>query len=198
MKTIIKTTIFIAVLFANPIFSQEKNIETHSIEIENFIAYIVENYPNQSEDLYNLTFLIQTGTEGYALEEKVILKQAFKILSKRLHEDNTISMLAYSGLNGVALEQNPIKKMKKMLYVLDNFKSSIKVFHEDGVTLAYDYIKENFNDNAINRIIIVRIPNLKNEATSSVSSVKGEKKKNNAIVLTAISLLPEIISVLKN
>lgn len=198
MKTILKITIFLALYCISPIFGQEKNIETHSIEIENFISYIVENYQKQSEDLYNLTFLVQTGTGGHSLEDKVVLKQAFSLLSKRLPEDNNISILGYSGLNGVALEQNSIKKTKKILYALDNFKSSIKEFHDDGITLAYDYTNEKFENNAINRVIIVRIPNLKNESTSGISSVKGEKKKNNAIVLTAIALLPEIISVLKD
>ncbi len=196
MKTILKTTVIIALLNFNQLICQEKNIETHSIQIDNLISYIVENYKRDRNDLYNLTFLIQTSNVGYSVEDKVVLKQAFSLLSKRMEEDNTISILGYSGINGAALEQTSIHNAKKIMYALENFKANVKEFHEDGITFAYDYANKNFDDGAINRIIMIRIPNSVN--TSEVAETKQAKKKNNAVVLTAIALLPEIISVLKD
>lgn len=178
------------------LISQEKNIETHSIQIDSFISYIVENYKRDSNELYNITFLIQTSNIGYSIEDKVVLKQAFGLLSKRMEEDNTISILGYSGISGAALGQTSVHKTKKIMHALENFKSSVKEFHEDGITFAYDYANENFDDEAINRIVMVRIPNATN--SYEVSETKQVKKKNNAVVLTAIALLPEIISVLKD
>lgn len=199
MKTVATTVCIVMFLLGNFAFTQEKNIETHSIEIESFISYVVENYDRKGEGTYNLFFLIQTPPNGYSIENKVVLQQAFGLLSKRLSEDNTISILGYSGLNGVALEQNSVKKTKKMMYALENFKSSIKEFHEDGIAFAYEYADKNFDDDAINRVIMVRIPNLGTRTTQLADSTnQTKKKKNNAIVLTAIALLPEIISVLKD
>ncbi|MGC6430661.1 MAG: hypothetical protein ACON5F_06450 [Jejuia sp.] len=197
MKTILKTTIIIALLNFNLLICQEKNIETHSVQIDNLISYIVENYEKDGEDLYNLTFLIQTSNVGYSLEDKVVLKQAFSLLSKRMGEDNTISILGYSALNGAALEQKSVKEIKKILHVINDIKSNIKEFHEDGITFAYEYANENFDDEAINRVVMIRLPNSSN-VVNEVSISKQAKKKNNAIVLTAIALLPEIISVLKD
>lgn len=196
MKTILKTVVIIALLNFNVLTCQEKNIETHSIQIDNLISYIVENYKRDSDELYNLTFLIQTSNVGYSVEDKVVLKQTFSLLSKRMKEDNTISILGYSGINGAALEQTSIHKAKKIMYALENFKTNVKEFHEDGITFAYDYANKNFDDEAINRIIMIRIPNSVN--TSEVVETKQTKKKNNAVVLTAIALLTEIISVLKD
>ena len=82
MKTIWKTTIAIALMNFNFLISQEKNIETHSIQIDDFITYIVGNYQKNDNHLYNLTFLIQTSKSGYSVKDKTILKQAFSLLSK--------------------------------------------------------------------------------------------------------------------
>ncbi|MEW4925000.1 hypothetical protein [Algibacter sp. 2305UL17-15] len=185
----------------NTILAQEKNIETQSVEIENLISFIVENYKKKEEGgngVHNLTFLIQVSNNGYSLEDEVVLKQGFKLLSKRLTKDDSISIIGYSGLNGIALEQESIKSLKKILYTLNNFKSSIKEFHKDGITLAYDYADENFVEEAINKVIMVRMPNSQHITETQNASAAPKKKKNNAIVLTAITLLPEIISVLKD
>lgn len=95
------------------------------------------------------------------------------------------------------MEQYSVKEVKKILFTIDNFKSSIKEFHEDGITLAYDYTSENFVKDAINKVIIVRNPNASDVSLNN-KSVEPKKRKNNALVLTAIALLPEIISVLKD
>ncbi|PWH82475.1 hypothetical protein DIS18_09485 [Algibacter marinivivus] len=201
MKSLFIILAFTFYFLPNSTFSQEKNIETQSVEIENLISFVVENYKKKEEGdsgIYNLIFLIQVSENGYSLEDEVVLKQGFKLLSKRLTEDDSISIIGYSGLNGVALEEESIKNLKKILYTLNNFKSSIKEFHPDGISLAYDYVNENFKEEAVNKVIMIRMPNSQNTAkTQNVSTVK-KKKKNNAIVLTAITLLPEIISVLKD
>ena len=197
MKAILNISVMFVTLFANSIFAQEKNIETHSIDIENFISYIVENYEREGDGLYNLIFLIQTSKTGYLVEDKVVLKQGFSLLSKRLSEDNSISILGYFGINGVALKQSSISKIKKILHAVDNFESSVKEFQEDGITFAYEYVDKNFDEDAINRVVMIRIPQTTN-ANQVAASSQTKKKKNNAIVLTAIALLPEIISVLKD
>lgn len=188
-------------LTSNSIIAQEKNIETESVEVENLISFIVENYKKKEagdSGIYNLIFLIQVSNNGYSLEDEVILKQGFKLLSKRLTEVDNISMIGYSGLNGIALEQESIKNLKKILFTLNNFKSSIKEFHKDGITLAYEYADKNFVEDAINKVIMIRMPNSQNIDETQSASALPKKKKGNAIVLTAITLLPEIISVLKD
>lgn len=198
MKTFFKITCVFAILNFGTIFSQEKNIETHSIDVENFISYIVENYERDGDNVYNLHFLIQTTVNGFSVENKVVLQQGFGLLSKRLSEDNSISILGYSGLNGVALEKNSVKNIKKIMNAIDSFKSSIKAFYEDGISFTYEYVNENFDKTSINRVIMIRIPNSESTTSEVNSTQKARKNKNNAILVTAIALLPEIISVLKD
>ena len=133
MKTFI-TLIFVVFTIA-PSIAQEKNIETFSVSIENLIPFIVDNYASSFNDESankNLTFLIQVSGVGLDIESKIILKQAFKLLSKRLTENDNISIVTYSGFNWVALKQTSPKNLKKILFAINDFKSNIKEFHKDG------------------------------------------------------------------
>lgn len=185
--------------------AQEKNIETLSVSVENLIPFIVENYSASDEEneleAKNITFLIQTSSGDLSSEDKVIFKYAFKLLSQRLSEDDIISIVAYSGLNGLALDSTSPKDTKKLLHTIENLKVSIKEFHPDGIDIAYAHAKENFDDEAHNSVVMIRNPNVstivtETEATEA-SSIKP-KAKNNAVLLTAITLLPEILAVIKN
>ena len=85
------------------------------------------------------------------------------------------------------------------MHAIDDLKSSIKEFHQDGIELTYKYAKDNFNDKAINTIVMVRNPNAKSNGNSETTlSIQPKKKKNNAVLITAISLLPELIAIIKN
>ena len=180
--------------------AQEKNIETESVTLDNFITFIVEHYSinADSTETKNITFLIETYGDSFNTEDSVILKQAFKLLSKRVTEDDLISIVAYSNFNGVALKQAKATDVKKLLYVIEHPKSSIKTFEEDGIELAYEFTKENFVEESKNSVVMIRIPNRKAEVASTKTDSITTKKKSNAIVLTAITLLPEIIAVIKN
>lgn len=199
---IFTTLIFVAFVIPSSI-AQEKNIETHSVSIENIIPFIVDNYAikgNGEQVAKNLTFLIQMPETELDGESKIILKQEFKLLSSRLAENDNISIVTYSGFNGIALKQTSPKDLKKILFVINDFKSSVKEFHNDGIELAYNYTQDNFDEDAINTVVMIRNPNvlLGNSAYNNASLVEPPKKKNNAVLITAMSLLPELLAIIKN
>lgn len=200
MKTL--SNIVIMLLITVVCHAQEKNIETESVSLDNFITFIVENFSIQKDSTKtkNITFLIETYDENFNTEDAVILKQAFKLLSKRVTSKDVISIVTYSNFNGIVLNQAKAIDIKRILYVIEHPKSSVKTFEEDGIELAYEFTKENFVENSDNSVIMVRIPNRKEEVSESDSKDEKKKKKknSNAVVLTAISLLPELISVIKD
>ena len=186
-------------------FAQEKNIETLSVSVENLIPFIVENYSTSNEEEIvenkNITFLIQTSSTELSTEDAVIFKYAFRLLSERLSETDVISVVTYSGLNGIALDATSPKDLKKILYTLGHLNTSIKELHADGIEVAYTHARENFDNEAQNMVVMIRNPN----ATTQVQTADNlteistkPKQKSNAILLTAIALLPEIISVIKD
>lgn len=113
-------TLAFFLILSTSINSQELNIETKSVSIDNLITFIIETIQPKLEETvspsYNMTFLLQTPANGLIIEDKVILKQAFKLISKRLDEDDKIAIIAYSGVNGIALKQSDPKDLKNIIY----------------------------------------------------------------------------------
>lgn len=200
MKSLFTFTLVLVISIA--CYSQERNIETESVKLDNLITFIIENYSIEldSTETRNITFLIETYADTFNIEDNVILKQAFKLLSKRLNEADVISIVMYSNFNGIALSQANANDLKKLLYVIEHPKTSVKTFEEDGVELAYNFTKENFIEDAENSVVMIRLPNRTQEVSEAKAqdSDKKVKKNSNVLVLTAIALLPEIISVIKD
>ncbi|WP_152604780.1 hypothetical protein [Psychroserpens jangbogonensis] len=195
------TITFALLLITSMAISQEKNIETKSVSIENLISFIVDHIESKTEDselpTENITFLLQTPANDLLIEHKVILNQAFKLVSKRLTEEDYISIITYTGFNGIALNQTSPKDLKLILYTIENLKLSVKEFYKDGIELAYEYTNENFMEDSINTVIMIRNPKAIQGEHVTVQNAKAAKK-NNVVLITAMALLPEIISVIKD
>jgi len=200
MKNLI--TLFALLLVSNFIHSQEQHIETKSVLIDNIITFVVNTIESREEDSEtsdNFTFLLQTSENGLSVENKVILKQAFKLISNRLSEHDHIAIVTYSGFHGIALEKTSSKDLKGILYAIEHLQTNIKEFHKDGIELAYTYTKTNFEEDAENTVVMIRNPNASNPSYN-VTSLNAEqpKAKNNTVLISAIALLPEIISLIKD
>lgn len=184
-------------------FAQKKNIETTSISLQDFISFVVDTYPNKTQELrtpQHINLLLQVGEEGYGVEDKIIVQQAVKLLSSRLTENDLITISTYSQLNGIAQPKANPKDLKLLLHTIDNLKSSIKEFHDDGIALAYQYMESNFSEDQAHSIVMVRNSNPSSALIRATKSNSKQKVKgrSNAVVLTAIALLPELISVIKD
>lgn len=202
MKNLINT--LFVLLFATQAYGQDKKIETESVTIESLIPFVVENYGSVTKN-QNITLLIETTSRNFSSEESILLKQALKYLSEQLKKDDTISILAYNAINGIALENTPATSTKKLLNVINGFSSNIHSKSEDGITQAYTYAEENYIENSINTLVMVRNPNGKktNETQNIITennlqSQTSKKQKSNMVLLTAIAVLPELISIIKD
>ena len=198
MKKII-TSLFLLFVIVQ-VRSQEKNIFTKTVQIEEFIPFVVNNFPKETvaEKYRNITFLIPITNLGAVDETSVILKQAFRLLSNRLNDDDKITLVAYSKINGEVLKPTSPKKLKKILYTLDNVNTSISELFEDGIQLGYDIANDNFDENAVNTVVMIRSSAKANSANLTAKKIKPKKAKNNVVLLTLLGLAPEIISLLKD
>lgn len=175
-KTLI--TITLALMLSIASHSQEKNIEAESVTLDNLITFIVENYNIHADSTVakNITFLIETYAEKFNIEDGVILKQAFKLLSKRVTEDDHISIVTYSNFSGIALNQAKATAVKKLLYVIEHPKSSVKTFEADGIELAYKFTKENFIEDSENSVVMIRLPNRTTDAARTETTANTKTK----------------------
>ncbi len=213
MKTVIN--LLICLYFATGANAQTENLDTKSVTLDNFISFIADNFPletvdedNEGEEedeitSQNITFLLETSKRNFSTEDEIILKQAFKFLSNRLTEDDTITIIVYSGQNGLVINNESPKSLKKILHALSDIKDNITEDYEDGIGEAYRFANSNLSQDANNILVMVRNPNAKSDAKPDLeiveqSNVKVSKNNTKGIVLlTAISLLPELIEVIK-
>ncbi|SHH48701.1 vWA domain-containing protein [Winogradskyella jejuensis] len=201
MKKLIQLVVLL--LVTAQLQSQERRIETESVTLDNLFTFIVDHFEEDGNP-QNVTFLLKTHKGDFSEEDKFILKQTFKLLSKRLTEDDYISIATYNHYSGIALSKTPATQLKKMLYAIEHPKESIEAFAKDGIEFAYKYANINFEEDYDNKVIMIRLPERKSTANNLVNPVAATtattKQKGNgtAIVLSALALLPEIIQVIKN
>lgn len=218
MKTLF--TLFVTLLSLTSLAAQS-SIETQSIALDNLITFVANHFPlevikeNTNANANNtketktkqISFILETSKNNYSSEDKIILQQAFKFLTTRLNKDDKVSVFAYAGQNGLLLDRVSAKDIKKMLSVINDVKSSITEAHTDGIAMAYQQAQENHNETADNIVVMIRNPNTslnKNKIeTPEIEITKAadqntKSKGNNVVLLTAITLLPELISLIKD
>ncbi|WP_452224669.1 hypothetical protein [Lacinutrix chionoecetis] len=218
MKTLL--TLIISIFLITEVSSQN-SIETQSVALEDFITFIANQFPleikedtsNAKEDAtetpktQQISFILETSKTNFSSEDKIILQQAFKFLATRLNKEDKISLLAYSGQNGLLLDRISAKGIKKTLSVINDLKNSITETHKDGIALAYKLAQEHFNENADNLVVMVRNPNATQD-TAQTETIREEddsakskvikSKNSNVVLLTAMTLLPELITIIKD
>jgi hypothetical protein len=198
MKTLI--TFILSAFVVTISIAQEKNIETKSVELGDLISFIVDNYNLDSES-QNITFLIQVNNDEFSGEYLILLKQGFKLISERLDEDSKVTIVAYSKFNGIALNSTPANEVKLILHTLSDLKGSISEFYNDGISLAYKTAEDNYNEELDNSVVMIRIDQ---KAQNEIVNIEEEekkiknKKKTNALLVAALTLLPEVINLIKN
>ncbi|MDO1500854.1 hypothetical protein Q2T40_12005 [Winogradskyella maritima] len=199
-------TLVVMLGLAMQLTSQEQKVNTESVTLENLITHIVENYDviedevDSEEAPKHLTFIIEAYGNLFNAEDKTLLKQAFKILAKRTSDADKLSLVAYSKSNGVLLNRTGCKDLKKILNVIEYPNKHLKNSEADGISEGYSIAKDNYSPEGENTVIMVRLPNRKAEVVAQAEQLNPSKNKGNgsAVVLTALTLLPEIIAVIKN
>lgn len=191
--------ILVVVCMIVQVNGQQKNIFTKSVKMEEFILFVIQNYKKEKDAVKtkNITFLVPINTVENDIENTILLKQGFRLLSSRLSKEDKITIVAYNALNGIALNAVSPKDIETILYTLKNVESSISETVKDGIQLGYENAKVIFDDNAVNSVVLIRNTNLTLTAQKSVKT-KEKRKKNHTVLLTLISLVPELVRVIKN
>jgi hypothetical protein len=199
MKT--RNTLILSLLIIATSMAQENDILTKSVEIDDLISFVVTNYDAEELEDRNITFLIQVKDDQIEGENLIMLRQGFKLISERLTEDSKLSIVSYSKFNGIALQPTLAKEEKLILHTLTDLKGNIAEFYEDGIALGYQHADQNYDDMVENSVVMIR---MNSKAQNEIVDVEQEekklkkKKKTNAILVTALALLPELITLIKD
>jgi Ca-activated chloride channel homolog len=102
----------------------------------------------------NLTLLLDvSGSMGEA-NKLPLVQQSFRMLIDQLNARDRVSIVVYAGAAGAVLEPTPGNEHGRILAALDNLHAGGSTAGGEGLRLAYALAEQNFNRNAVNRVII--------------------------------------------
>ena len=203
MKTFLFYTLVI--LTVTTTFAQNHaEIHTKSLKIENFIDYVAAQAINPIEQ--RIYIALEIGPNGLQAEERFYIEQGIKLLSKRVTENSLIAIGTYGSKSTIILPYSTLNAIIAHAHKTSNPGAT------DGIDLAYETAELQIKEGVKNIVLILR--NNSTQAalgtTTSPSNAtapqipleqvtKGKQAKiGGAIALTALTILPDILEIIKN
>lgn len=102
----------------------------------------------------NLVFLLDTSGSMSSPDKLPLLQQSMRMLLDELDPDDTVAIVVYAGSAGAVLEPTPVKNKRKILNAINNLQAGGSTAGGEGIRLAYELARENFDKDAVNRVIL--------------------------------------------
>ena len=145
---------------------------------------------NQTEREYkgsNFVYLIDSSGSMDYREKIALAKGAFKLLSYCLTENDTISIVTYSGSADTILDSCPASDYDTISDALDSISTWGGTNGSGGITAAYELAEKNFIEGGNNRVIIASDGDMNLGITSESGLVDLiSKEKESGIFLTVL------------
>ncbi len=102
----------------------------------------------------NLVLLLDVSGSMNSEDKLPLLKKSFRMLVDQLNDDDRVSIVVYAGAAGQVLEPTPGSQKAKIFAALDQLEAGGSTAGGEGLRLAYSLAEANFDENAINRVIL--------------------------------------------
>ncbi|MDO3384905.1 VWA domain-containing protein [Gilvimarinus sp. SDUM040013] len=102
----------------------------------------------------NLVFLLDVSGSMNEPDKLPLLVQSMELLVEQLSPEDTLSIVVYAGAAGTVLEPTAIKDKTKILNALRQLRAGGSTAGAEGIELAYQLAEQNFDKEAVNRIIL--------------------------------------------
>jgi Ca-activated chloride channel family protein len=102
----------------------------------------------------NLVLLLDVSGSMNAPNKLPLLQQSFRMLIDQLNARDRVSIVVYAGAAGTVLEPTAGNEHGRILAALDNLRPGGSTAGAEGLRQAYALAEQNFNRNAVNRVII--------------------------------------------
>ena len=135
----------------------------------------------------NLVFLIDVSGSMQSDDKLGLLKKAFTHLTDKLGEDDTVSIVTYSGSEKVALEGCSGAKKETILKAVNDLEAKGSTNGEAGLQRAYQIAEEYFIEGGNNRIIMASDGDL-NVGISSADELEKyiSEKRESGVFLSVL------------
>ena len=102
----------------------------------------------------NLVFLLDVSGSMNSPDKLPLVKQSMEMLLSSLQPEDTVAIAVYAGAAGVVLEPTPVKDKGKILGALRQLNAGGSTAGGAGIRLAYELARQQFDENAVNRVIL--------------------------------------------
>ena len=135
----------------------------------------------------NLVFLLDVSGSMNSPDKLPLVKQSMNLLLSKLRPDDTVAIVVYAGAAGTVLEPTPAKEKGKITAALNRLSAGGSTAGAQGIKLAYQLAELNFDENAVNRIILATDGDF-NVGINDREALKGfvERKRDNGIYLSVL------------
>jgi len=137
----------------------------------------------------NFVFLLDVSGSMNDPNKLPLLKNAMKLLTRKLTEKDRVSIVVYAGASGLVLPSTPGNNKAKILSALTKLNAGGSTNGGKGIELAYKVAQENFIKGGINRVILATDGdfNVGNTSRGGLIRMIEEKAKSN-VFLTVLGL----------
>lgn len=135
----------------------------------------------------NLVFLIDTSGSMNDPKKLPLLKQSFSMLLDTLKPTDKVSIVVYAGAAGTVLQPTEVSKKGEILQALQNLSAGGSTAGGEGIRLAYQQAQANFDEKAVNRVILATDGDF-NVGITEPNELKGfiEREREKGIFLSVI------------
>jgi Ca-activated chloride channel family protein len=135
----------------------------------------------------NLVFLLDVSGSMSSANKLPLVKQSVALLLNTLKPTDTVSIVVYAGAAGTVLEPTEVKHKDKILAALQRLNAGGSTAGGAGIKLAYQLAEQNFDIEAVNRIILATDGDF-NVGQSSNEDLKTlvERKRDSGVFLSIL------------
>ena len=135
----------------------------------------------------NLVFLLDVSGSMNSPDKLPLVKQSMELLLTTLQPDDTVAIAVYAGAAGTVLEPTPVREKQKILGALRQLGAGGSTAGAQGIRLAYELAAANFDEKAVNRIILATDGDF-NVGITNQRELKSfiERKREEGIYLSVL------------
>ncbi|WP_348674859.1 VWA domain-containing protein [uncultured Abyssibacter sp.] len=134
-----------------------------------------------------LVFLIDTSGSMQAADKLPMLQRAFRQLVEQLDEDDSVAIVTYAGQAGLALPATRGDRKSALYQAIGNLQAGGSTAGAQGIDLAYRIAREQFDEDANNRVILATDGDFNVGASSQGELVRLiEQRRDQGIYLTVL------------
>ena len=111
--------------------------------------------PEGEEPPLNLVFLVDVSGSMHGEDRLMLAQKSLNLLIDQLRPEDHVSLAVYAGAAGAVLPPTPGTHKLVMRCAVNALSAGGSTAGGEGLALAYDLAEENFDDNAVNRVILM-------------------------------------------